>query len=66
MAFLDKYNPEQFEIIGSSRFVGKPMSQFAAKGTYMGGGIRFYLSNGDGTFQRLYDRIVIKRRGILQ
>jgi len=66
ITFLDKYNPEQFEIIGSSRFVGKPMSQFAAKGTYMGGGIRFYLSNGDGTFQRLYDRIVIKQRGSLQ
>jgi len=63
ITFLDKYNPEQFEIIGSSRFVGKPMTQFAKKGTYMGGGIRFYLSNGNGTYQRLYDRIVIKRKG---
>ncbi len=66
ITFLDKHNPEQFEIIGSSRFVGKPMSQFAPKGTYVGGGIRFYLSNGDGTYRCLYDRIVIKRRGILQ
>jgi hypothetical protein len=63
ITFLDKYNPEQFEIIGSSRFVGKPISQFAKKGTYMGGGMRFYLANGDGTYQRLYDRIVIKRKG---
>jgi len=64
ITFLDKYNPEQFEIIGSSRFVGKPMSEFAAKGTYTSGGMRFYLPNGDGTYQRLYDRIVIKRKDV--
>jgi hypothetical protein len=64
ITFLDKYNPEQFEIIGSSIFIGKPMSQFASKGTYAAGGVRFYLPNGDGTYQRLYDRIVIKRKGI--
>lgn len=63
ITFLDKYNPEQFEIIGSSRFVGKPMSNFAEKGTFVAGGVRFYLANGDGTYQRLYDRIVIKRKG---
>lgn len=66
ITFLDKYNPEQFEIIGSSRFVGKSMSEFAAKGTYVAGGIRFYLPNGDGTYRCLYDRIVIKRRGAAQ
>jgi hypothetical protein len=63
ITFLDKYSPEQFEIIGSSRFVGKPMSEYAAKGTYTPGGMRFYLPKGDGTYQRLYDRIVIKRKG---
>jgi hypothetical protein len=47
-------------------FVGKPMSEFATKGTYVAGGVRFYLSNGDGTYQRLYDRIVIKRKGAQQ
>lgn len=66
ITFLDKYNPEQFEIIGSSKFLGKQMSEFAAKGTYMAGGVRFYLPNGDGTYQRLYDRIVIKRKGVQQ
>jgi len=66
ITFLDKYNPDQFEIIGSSRFVGKPISEFAVKGTYVAGGMRFYLPNGDGTYQRLYDRIVIKRKGIQQ
>jgi hypothetical protein len=63
ITFLDKYNPEQFEIIGSSRFVGRRMSEFAAKGTYVGGGIRFYLPEGNGTYRCLYDRIVIKRKG---
>ncbi len=63
ITFLDKYNPEQFEIIGSSRFVGKPMSQFAKKGTYTAGGIRFYLPEGNGAYRCLYDRIVIKRKG---
>lgn len=63
ITFLDKYNPDQFEIIGSSRFLGKPMSEIAAKGTFVSGGVRFYLSNSDGTYQRLYDRIVIKRKG---
>lgn len=63
ITFLDKYNPDQFEIIGSSRFVGKPMSEFAPKGSYVQGGIRFYLPNGNGTYKCLYDRIVIKRKG---
>ena len=62
ITFLDKYNPEQFEIIGSSRFLGKQMSGIAAKGTYVAGGVRFYLPNGDGTYQCLYDRIAIRRR----
>jgi hypothetical protein len=66
ITFLDKYNPDQFEIIGSSRLIGKPMSAIAPKGSYVAGGVRFYLPNGDGTYQRLYDRIVIKRKGAAQ
>lgn len=66
ITFLDKYNPDQFEIIGSSLFIGKPMSEYAPKGTYVAGGVRFYLPNGDGTYRRLYDRIVIKRKGAAQ
>lgn len=45
ITFLDKYNPEQFEIIGSSRELGTPISEIAAKGTYVQGGPRFYLRN---------------------
>jgi hypothetical protein len=62
VTFLDKYNPAQFEILGSSRTLGKPMAQFAEKGSYAQGGPRFYLANYDGTYQRLYDRIVIRNR----
>lgn len=63
ITFLDKYNPEQFEIIGSSRFLGRPMSEIAPKGSYVSGGVRFYLPEDDGTYRRLYDRIVIKQKG---
>jgi hypothetical protein len=62
ISFLDKYNPDQFEIHGSSKTLAKPMSKLAEKGSYSPGGPRFYLSNDDGTFRRLYDRIVIKHK----
>lgn len=62
ITFLDKHNPDQFEIVGSSRTLAKPMSEFAEKGTYSQGGPRFYLANGDGTYRRLYDRLIIKRK----
>ncbi|RVH05161.1 adenine-specific methyltransferase EcoRI family protein [Sinorhizobium meliloti] len=62
VTFLDKHNPDQFEILGSSRTLGKPMTEVAEKGTYEQGGRRFYLSNGDGTYRRLYDRIVIRNK----
>jgi hypothetical protein len=62
ITFLDKYNPDQFEILGSSRTLGVPMSQIAEKGSYMQGGPRFYIDNGDGTYRRMYDRIVIRHR----
>ena len=62
ITFLDKYNPDQFEILGSSMTLALPMSQVAEKGTYLQGGPRFYLANGDGTYDRQYDRIVIKHR----
>jgi hypothetical protein len=62
ITFLDKYNPDQFEILGSSMNLGVPMSQVAKKGSFLQGGPRFYIDNGDGTFRRMYDRIVIRRR----
>ena len=64
ITFLDKYNPDQFEIIGSSRWLGRPMSEIAPKGSYVSGGIRFYLqiSATPPLFKCLYDRIVIRRK----
>lgn len=62
ISFMDKYNPDQFEIIGSSQNLGRPMSDIAAKGSYQSGGPRFYLADSSGKYRRLYDRIVIRRR----
>lgn len=62
ITFLDKYNPKQFEILGSSMTLGVPMSQVAKKGSYLQGGPRFYIANGDGSYRRMYDRIVIRHR----
>ena len=62
ITFLDKYNPDQFEILGSSMTLGVPMSQVATKGSYLQGGPRFYIENGDGSYRRMYDRIVIRHR----
>ncbi|MBI9079926.1 MAG: adenine-specific methyltransferase EcoRI family protein [Pseudodesulfovibrio sp.] len=62
ISFLDKYNPRQFDIIGSSKSLGQPMSQIAKKGSYQQGGPRFYLTKGDGTYRRMYERIVIRKK----
>ena len=62
ITFLDKYNPHQFDILGSSKTLGLPISKVAKKGTYRNGGPRFYLPNGDGTYRRMYDRIGIRKK----
>ncbi|NOI30756.1 adenine-specific methyltransferase EcoRI family protein [Vibrio coralliilyticus] len=62
ITFLDKFNPDQFEILGSSKTLSLSMSQVAEKGTYQPGGPRFYLPKGDGTYKRMYERIVIRKR----
>ena len=62
ITFLDKYNPEQFKIIGSNLTHGIPMPEIAKKGTYSQGGPSFYTDNGDGTFKRIYTRILIKHK----
>jgi len=62
ISFLDQYNPDQFEILGSSRTLSRPMSEMAEKGSYSQGGPRFYLPNGDGSYRRMYERIIIKKK----
>lgn len=62
ITFLDKYNPEQFEILGTSLELAEPMSVVAEQGTYPQGGPNFYLSNGDGTYRRTYERLAIRKK----
>ena len=62
VTFLDHYNPDQFEILGSSRTLATPMSEIADKGTFQQGGPRFYLPDGDGGYRRMYDRLVIRNK----
>lgn len=62
ISFLDKYSPDQFKIVGISLSLASPMAKIARRGTYQQGGPRFYIANDDGTYNRLYDRIVIKHR----
>lgn len=62
ITFLDDYNPDQFEILGNSRELAGSMATIAAKGTYQQGGPRFYLPNDDGTYRRLFDRIVVRNK----
>lgn len=59
VTFLDKYNPDQFEIIGQSRTLGKPMSEIAQKGEYVSGGVRFYLRDNSSQTDRQTDSISI-------
>lgn len=62
ITFIDKYNPDQFEIVGSSKTLGRRMSEIAAKGTFQQGGPRFYLPLPTGGYRRMYDRIVVRNR----
>lgn len=62
VTFLDHYNPDQFEILGSSRTLARPMSEVAEKGSFQQGGPRFYLATATGAYRRMYDRLVIKKR----
>ena len=56
---ISKLSPDQFEIIGFSGTLAKPMSEVieGAKGAG-----RFYLDQGNGTFKRMYDRVVIRNK----
>ncbi len=59
ITFMDKYNPEQFEIIGVSLVLGNKKPADLPKDKQ--GGPAFYLKE-NGEYRRLYDRIVIRQR----
>ena len=59
ITFMYKYNPDQFEIIGSSGELGVNKPSDLPKDKQ--GGPAFYTKE-NGEYQRLYNRIVIKRK----
>jgi hypothetical protein len=70
ISFLDKYNPDQFEIIGSSSNLSGPIKtkkglvhRYKDRNGYMrqAANERFALPDGD-TWRRIYDRIVIRKK----
>ena len=62
ITFMDKYNPDQFEIVGASQHLIRELSDdIRAKARYSQIGC-FYLDNEDGTYRKMYDRIVIRNK----
>jgi len=62
ITFMDKYNPDQFEIVGASQHLIREISDdIRSKARYSQIGC-FYLDNGDGTYRKMYDRIVIRNK----
>ena len=66
ITFLQKYNPEQFEIIGFSGTLAKPIKDYANPGEYQQGGPAFYtpFSNEKYKYHREFPRIVIKNKKV--
>ena len=63
ISFLDKYCPEQFEILGSSPQLARPIADYIEPDAeYEKGGPACYLKIGEKKYRRLYDRILIRRR----
>ena len=62
ITFMDKYNPEQFEIIGISRELVRTLSEDVRKnGAYPQIG-RFYLDVGAEKYKKVYERLVIRNK----
>ena len=66
ITFIQKYNPEQFEIIGFSGTLAKPIKDYANPGEYQQGGPAFYtpFSNEKYKYHREFPRIVIKNKKV--
>ena len=60
ITFLDKYNPDQFEVVGQSLRLAD-MNVIKKRLGRNDGGPTFYIER-DGKLVRLYDRIVIRRK----
>ena len=64
ITFMQKYNPDQFEIIGSDVTLRKPMELYAKKGEYNPGGNVFYIDKASDSYKYTctYKRIVIRKK----
>ena len=63
ISFLDKYCPEQFEILGTSPQLAHPIADYVEPDAqYEKGGPACYLKVGEKQYRRLYDRIFIRHR----
>lgn len=60
ITFMDRYNPAQFEIVGSSLELAD-MNIIRKLQGKAGGGPRFYIEE-NGELKRKFERIVIRRR----
>lgn len=58
---LGKLSPDQFDIIGFSGSLAKPMAKVVPGENGSG---RFYLNEGNGKYKRMYDRVVIRSKPI--
>ena len=56
---LAKLSPDQFEIVGFSGSLARPMAEVVSGATGSG---RFYLDIGTGKYKRMYDRVVIRNK----
>lgn len=62
ITFVDKYNPDQFEIVGISRELVRSLSDDVRKnGAYPQIG-RFYLDVGEAKYKKVYERLVIRNK----
>lgn len=62
ITFMDKYNPDQFEIVGISRELVRTLSDDVRKnGAYPQIG-RFYLDAGKAKYKKVYERLVIRNK----
>ena len=62
ITFLQKYNPDQFEILGSSgTLAGEAPADLPKK---LKGGPRFYIRKADGSYKRLFEKLVIRNREV--
>ncbi len=63
LSFMNKYCPEQFEIIGFDQTSRKPIQECGLpKGTYTPSGSRLYIKESENWYKMCYARILIRKK----